>query len=230
MIDRSKLILVILPSIALSSLILIIPHVLSQQEQQFSHYDDNTSVRFTHNPVIINYSAIPESIEKGKNLLLNITLINRGKDKVENLNIDVVSAGFKTINKNPLVNEIFPNSTIRSQYMLEATNTGKHAVYLNSMYAINSTKNITSTLPIQVSNISAIGRIDVIDRPFYVVEWSSFSQGIVSSLVGLAAGAGLAKLAERSKQKDIEIKEKLKIRRLLLYDLKRLETALKYSR
>ena len=163
-------------------------------------------------------------------MLLNITLINRGKDKVENLNIDVVSAGFKTINKNPLVNEIFPNSTIRSQYMLEATNTGKHAVYLNSMYAINSTKNITSTLPIQVSNISAIGRIDVIDCPFYVVEWSSFSQGIVSSLVGLAAGAGLAKLAERFKQKDIEIKEKLKIRRLLLYDLKRLETALKYSR
>ena len=189
----------------------MISFVLAQQEQHVATCE-NPEIRFTNKSVMIGSNDIPKSIEKGKNILVNIIVINQGKNIIKNLNMDVVSTGFKTLNKNPSINEIFLNSTIHNQYLLEATVTGKHIVYLNYVYTINPTEKTNSLLPVQVSDISDIGSIDVIEKPFYTIEWSSLFPGLISSLVGLVIGVGLTRLVERFKEKDIEKSQSSKLK------------------
>ena len=51
----------------------------------------------TNDTIDINYGVIPKTIEKGKSLLLSVTVTNTGKSMIENFNIDIVSSGFRLL-------------------------------------------------------------------------------------------------------------------------------------
>jgi hypothetical protein len=163
----------------------------------------------TSGAIDINYSVIPETIEKGNNLLLNVTVTKAGKNIVENFNIDIISSGFRVLSEKEFPAKIYPNSTVHKQYVLEALDMGKHDIYSDWFYEINSTSNPNSSLITQFSDISLIGKIDVV-QPSFEVEYSSLWGVTISTLIGLTAGALITRLGEKFKQRDNERKERIR--------------------
>jgi hypothetical protein len=168
----------------------------------------------------INYSVIPKTIEKGKSLLLNVSVTNTGKSMIENFNIDIVSSGFRLLDEKEFPAKIYPNSTVHKQYALEATDMGKHDIYSNWVYDIPFSSN--NSLVTQFSNTSRIREIDVV-QPSLEIEFSSLWAVTISTLIGLTAGALITRLGEKFKEKDNQRKERIrninKIKSMIRYDL-----------
>jgi hypothetical protein len=179
------------------------------------HIESSFAIGSDH--LTIEVSTLPSHVEIDHSILISLVLENQGNETISDLRLNIWSAGLEGQNEGlEKPNVIYPNSTIEESFRFKAVSSGEHLIYLDWSYLVNSTSNSNIQ---QFSDKVNMGKIKITDVPFRID--SSWIPGILSTIIGLAAGTIITMYAENRKAKEIRRNELSELRSILLQVLDR---------
>src|SRR5215217_3629396 len=163
----------------------------------------STAVGWSSSPLIINGEINPREITTTGSVVVTVKLTNVGDLPVKGINVQVIPPGFKIISEKKWPDNIYPNSFIIGQYILQPYDTGIHPISVSATYTINNTAISPPEIKQRVS-ILELGDAEV----HWDLSWPSAWNLTSTTLLGTFIGFVITKVSDYLTSKRIESRER----------------------
>jgi hypothetical protein len=146
-----------------------------------------TTISFAVPEISIKLHVFSKTIERGKPLVVNVSIANVGNVTVKNFTTLLTSPGFSIQQQPKWPDTLYTDSQINGFYILTSNTSGTYRMWITVTYStyINDYKVPRIR---QISQMSGIDNIAVADVPFFNLPFNNIWVGTMSAVIGTFTG------------------------------------------